>query len=710
MILVQQGHNNMLAAQQQQQQQQAWQQQQQQAAALQQASNNNIMQAQLAAQLRGMQPAGMAQAQAQQHPHQPAMYPQQVRMTPVSTVTAAQLPPQMMMMAPTGAAPPRQPAAGHMLVVNNNNPAAAAPAAAPDSGKQMVYVNVNGTMQRAILQNGAVYLLANDAPAAATAPQQTAGMHPQLTAGNNGQVLALQPATAQQQQQQVVMQHVLPNGQLVSAALVAAPHAGLQQQLPMQAQQQPQMQAVRPVPAGVGLAATPQQVQQQQQAVVLMAPTKNMTAARVAAMPANPGSPGAGAGNMQARVLQPQQQQVLVQLPQGMAAHGAAAQRTVALRPAGQHFTGPLRPPGAANAAQTTNMPAHSVSANTASLMPRVAAGPQALPPAAAAGGASGPPMTIAAALAALPSNPSAATTAGAPGSSELSSPVVPPGTPGMANAALVMGGANGTIGAVISKLGDPQVRGGAAVGSAGRTSVTPTGSSPLTSQPGTPSRSNSVGTNSSSSSSSGGTGAASDSSSSSEGKMAVMRMFARTFIETGIGLEQALCMIQPADRDMLAAAFAAEAAAATLEANTGGPAQMAQPAAAGGAAGGTSPKNGLLAELGGEQITMPPASDRRPSGQSGLLQLSNTAPGAAAFEGAQVAAPGLDTSNLGAWGFSLFSSVGGSDFGSNQGSSLGGTGQAGNNAAASSEDMSRGAPSTTDDVSTATLFANLNL
>lgn len=184
---------------------------------------------------------------------------------------------------------------------------------------------------------------------------------------------------------------------------------------------------------------------------------------------------------------------------------------------------------------------------------------------------------------------------------------------------------------------------------------------------------------------------------------MAVMRMFARTFVETGIGLEQALNMIQPADRDLLAAAFAAEAAAACgasqLSKATDGVTRSA--ASSGAASGKTATQNGL-ADLGGEQISMP-LSEGRASG----LELANLS-GGASFDGTQDTAPGLDTFSLGSWGFSLFSNVA-SDLGSDRGaSSFGGTGGLSGKVAAASMVGANGAALVDD--STATLFANLNL
>ena len=73
------------------------------------------------------------------------------------------------------------------------------------------------------------------------------------------------------------------------------------------------------------------------------------------------------------------------------------------------------------------------------------------------------------------------------------------------------------------------------------------------------------------------------------------MRLLARSFLETGIALEQALGMIQPADRDMLAAAYAGESAPPAPQ----------------------QPSSGGLAGLGGEQVAMPARSASSP-GQAG--------------------------------------------------------------------------------------------
>jgi hypothetical protein len=171
------------------------------------------------------------------------------------------------------------------------------------------------------------------------------------------------------------------------------------------------------------------------------------------------------------------------------------------------------------------------------------------------------------------------------------------------------------------------------------------------------------------------------------------MRMFARTFIETGIGLEQALSMIQASDREMLAAAFAAEAAAAV--------GAKACPAAAS-AANPTACAEGGLASLGGEQIVMPPSQGRasEPNGLQGLSNLSVGGGGGGAFDGETQASTGQDSFSLGSWGFSLFSSVA-SDLGSTQAGSFGAHGD---------KVTAAGAPASATDVATASLFANLHV
>lgn len=550
------------------------------------------------------------------------------------------------------------------------------------TNQQTVVINVNGTLQRGIVQNGAVYLLPNNGAGggAASAPQVVSSM-PQVGAtlmANRGQTLTLLgQQQVQYQQQPMMVQQVLSNGQLLvpaSAALVA--NRGVQ----LQAQPQPQMQArFSPMPASsMGLA--PQTLMNQQQPVMLMNPgsaTNMATVGRVA--PAS-----SSVAQMQAR---PQQQ---MQMPaRTVPARGpvAAVGPSVLQRPA--------MTAGLAN--QTTQgFNANCVSANTASLMPRLGAaaapfaGARPLP-------AGSQPMTIAAALAALPSNPPAAAAGVTATSGELASPVVPPGTPGMpVGAAAPNNSAAGTIGAVISKLAAP-VREGSSAG-AGTTVISgppaaAAGISPLASQPGTPSRSNSVGQHSSTSSSSSGSGSAAAAEGEEEGKMSVMRMFARTFIETGIGLEQALSMIQASDREMLAAAFAAEAAAAV-----GAKAGQAAPAA-----NPTACAEGSLASLGGEQIVMPPSQGRasEPNGLQGLSNLSvGGGAGGGAFDGEPQASTGQDSFSLGSWGFSLFSSVA-SDLGSTQAGSFGGHGD---------KVTPAGAPASATDVATASLFANLHV
>jgi len=629
---------------------------------------------------------------------QVAMYqqqPQQLRMTqvPVSTPPLAQQQQQVLLGGPQMAAP------------RQAGPQVLAAAAAADAHKQVVYVNINGALQRGIVHNGAVYLLANDS---AGPGAQTAGHMHQATAG---QVLALQQQS--QQQQQFMVQQVLPTGQLVpmSGALLAT-SAGAQ--LPTAQQLQPQAQ--RPIAGSVPPVSMGLTSQVQQQPVVVMnagmGPNMSVTRAPVSAAGLTP-----AAVSVHAR---PQQQQQLLLPVAQTGARGPVAGPT-AVRPASNsQFPGltsaTLRPTVIAG---SHTVSANSVSANTASLMPRMAASTAA---AAQQGMRPAPamsqPMTIAAALAALPSHSSAAGPAAPAASSDLSSPVAPPGTPGMANGVAARSNAAGTIGAVIGKLANPSAIAGGQAAGVGSTvlgalpaSSTPAGSSPMTSQPGTPSRSNSVGANRSSSGASSSSSSfqlpvpdAASSTRDAEGKMAVMRMFARTFVETGIGLEQALNMIQPADRDLLAAAFAAEAAAACgasqLSKATDGVTGSATSSSS--ASGKTATQSGL-ADLGGEQISMPLSEGRA----SGLEQLANLS-GGASFDGTQDTAPGLDTFSLGSWGFSLFSNVA-SDLGSDRGaSSFGGTGGLSGKVAAASMVAANGAAPGDD--STATLFANLNL
>jgi hypothetical protein len=156
-----------------------------------------------------------------------------------------------------------------------------------------------------------------------------------------------------------------------------------------------------------------------------------------------------------------------------------------------------------------------------------------------------------------------------------------------------------------------------------------------------------------------------------------MMRMLARTFIETGIDLQQALGMIQPADAEMLAAAFAAEVAEAS--------AARAPVRGAGGDMNTECPAGGVAA-LGADTNT-----NTRIEGAG--VGLSNTSFGGS-VGGEQ------DSYSLGSWGFSLFSNVT-SEMGSQQGgSSFGGIG-----------DKVIGASSAcAADAATATMFANLHV
>jgi hypothetical protein len=535
-------------------------------------------------------------------------------------------------------------------------------------GNQVVYVNVNGTLQRGLVQNGAVYLLPNENPGTqmVTSMPQVSTM--QQVGG--GQALALQ--RAQQGQQQVMVQQVLSTGQLMPVSGALNARAGVQfpavQQL--QSQAQAQMQA-RVMPA-MSMGFSPQM---QQQPVMVM---NASMAAGSHVMPAHTAPTGI---NRQARP-----QQVVLQLPQA-----AARAPMVQAAPAA---AGTMAKPAMFSAGQAQSF-SNSVSTNTASLMPRLgAAGAPAAAQAGRANAASGQPMTIAAALAALPINPAAGSAAVvAANSGEVSSPVAPPGTPGMSKPA---GQAAGTISAASSKLAAPQ-SGAAGANIISAPPSAAQGMSPVTSQPGTPSRSNSVGHHSSSSSSSGSLATDTD----VEGKMTVMRMFARTFIETGIGLDQALSMIQVSDREMLATAFAVEAAAALGTNKQHPPSAAAAPsdttAAVGGAVMTASASAGGLVNLGGEQISMPHGHTSEPAG---LLKLANKE-GGGASDNTPEAGPGLERFSLGSWGFSLFANAA-SDMGSNQGGgSFGGMGDA---VIASSSTAS------TTDAATATLFANLHV
>jgi hypothetical protein len=189
-------------------------------------------------------------------------------------------------------------------------------------------------------------------------------------------------------------------------------------------------------------------------------------------------------------------------------------------------------------------------------------------------------------------------------------------------------------------------------------------GSSPPRSQPGTPACSNSGG----------GLATAATASVSEErnsNKGAVMRLVARSFIETGIALEQALTMIQPADKDLLAAAFAAEAADAPLPDSV-----PAAAAASGNASTAVSKMSGVGSMLGGlglgfdgavklgtatiDATVAPPGSSNSSKGLfggeglSGLLSLSFTDDVSCANDNNSI--------NMGSWGFSLFTGSGISD------------------------------------------------
>jgi hypothetical protein len=120
----------------------------------------------------------------------------------------------------------------------------------------LVYVNVNGALKPAVIQNGSIYLL----PEAPAQPQQVQ-MATQPTMGG-GQVFMQQQQPQQQQQQQVF---TMQGGNLVQQQQLLAPKQGqpllvqLPQQQPAQVvQQHPQLVAV-PRPMVLTQAAPPQQ-------------------------------------------------------------------------------------------------------------------------------------------------------------------------------------------------------------------------------------------------------------------------------------------------------------------------------------------------------------------------------------------------------------------------------------------------------------------
>jgi hypothetical protein len=462
--------------------------------------------------------------------------------------------------------------------------------------QQVVYVNVNGTLQRAVVHNGSMFL-ANDGMMLNKAAAPAAAGRPALTL----QQLPQQQVLVQQQQQ------VLPNGQVVpvSSGFVAArPGGGVMQLQQMQhAAQQAQAAAARAMPA-VSFAAA----QQQQPVMMVM---QHQAAPRVAmqqaGMPTSAGMTMAAAGTaagmqqLQANMLAPVSQAVTTGL------YGAQ-----------------LVAPGGG-----------SVSANTASLLP------QDVP-------ASSAPQLVMMA----PAGARVMATGQPP---QMSSPMAVPNKDALACLASMGGqapspGQHGVI-------GGHRAASGSRAGTPAATAAASAASSTNGSQPGTPSRGcPSLGGRSSSSSRSAGSVCAAGAApvvaaataappSSGDSKEVMVRLLARSFLETGIALEQALGMIQPADRDMLAAAYAAESA----------------PAAPAPATAAPQPSDGGLAGLGGEQVAMPARSASSP-GQAGsvLQQLRNSSLKGGSVNGeessgAKDAASGPDKLDLGAWGFSLF-------------------------------------------------------
>jgi hypothetical protein len=444
-----------------------------------------------------------------------------------------------------------------------------------------------------------------------------------------------------------------------------------------------------PQPAGMQQAAGTRPQQMQMQAPV---PAQQLLARGTAA--AASGRPGAQLQHM----VQPMQFTNGAAMQQQRAAAAAASNSMsmagAAAAPAGQLAAG----------AQIL-MQGTSVSASTASLGNNKA-------PAAAAAGAAGPQQGQLAAPVSNSSNGSglaATQPVMVPGSGmqqqlllpgangEMSSPPVPPITPGVvmgAPALAAPGDANGAANAGSSLLAMLHGRANnASTASAGDNSVvrmgvgsqspshgvigsqrsskdgmgasrsgtpTPLGSSPPRSQPGTPARSNSGG---------GLAAAAAPGAAHSGGnnnKGAVMRLVARSFIETGIALEQALTMIQPADRELLTAAFAAEAAGAALPG--------AEPASSVSAA--ASEANGVGSMLSGLGVGFGGGVKRNASTTDATTALAGSKNGGKGLFGGEDLS-GLsslsfaddvsyandnNSINMGSWGFSLFTGSGISD------------------------------------------------
>jgi hypothetical protein len=620
-------------------------------------------------------------------------------------------------------------------------------------GNEVVYVNVNGVLQQGVVQNGSVYLLSDSASAAGSnvmqlqaVPGQQAPMavtvasrQPGISAApvtvtNAAQVVQLPNGQFQQQQVQVAGQ-VLPGARLVPVSQAAVRPAQLPQ---MQAQQQhaqrTTMMVMQPngaqptfvqssAPMGVVMMSGTQRAGMQQAAgapaqqaqVQVPVSAQQLVARSPAAVPAAATTRPAGLQMPQAMqpvqftngaVLQQQQQQQHMR-PAAAALNGLGV-AGVTTAPNNQQASAQAFRPALAAGAKIL-VPSASVSASTASLGNKppaavTAAGLQQGQVALSSNNGSGIGVSQAVMVPMSGMQQQQQLVPGLNG--EMSSPPVPPITPGVvmdAPAPAAPGGADGaantnagsTLLALLngSSTGSPK---NSDAGSGGDNSVVrmhagsqspshgiigsqrsskdgmgasrsgtpaPAGSSPPRSQPGTPARSNSGGGLVATAAATTTSGSAH----SNSNKGAVMRLVARSFIETGIALEQALTMIQPADKELLAAAFAAEAAGAPLPDSV--PAAAADSAAANkingvggmidglglgfgeGAKGGASTTDAMVAApsssngskglFGGE-------------GLSGLLNLS--------FADDVSCANDNNSINMGSWGFSLFTGSGISD------------------------------------------------
>jgi hypothetical protein len=581
------------------------------------------------------------------------------------------------------------------------------------------------------LMNGAAPAPAGSMMQVQAAPVQQAPMtvtvaprQPGMAAASNGtQVIQLHNGQFQQQQvavagqQQVMMQQVVPAGaRLVPVSQPAMRPAQLPQQQMQQQAQRPMMivmqpnagqpQAVQssapmgimmvtgPQPAGMQQAAGARPQQLQMQAPV---PAQQLMARGGAQQTVQPMQFTNGAA-----MQQQQRAAAAAAASNGMSMAGAAA------APGSQQASAQAFRPALAAGAKIL-MPGTSVSASTASLGNK---GP-------AAAGATGPQQGQLAVPVSNSSNGSGVAVTQpvmVPGSGmqqqlllpgangEMSSPPAPPITPGFVMGAPALaapgdakGAGNGAGSSLLALLNGSN---NARAASAGDNSVVrmgvgsqspshgvigsqrsskdgmgasrsgtpaPPGSSPPRSQPGTPARSNSGG-GLAAASAAGTTGAAHV----GNNKGAVMRLVARSFIETGIALEQALTMIQPADKELLAAAFAAEAAGAPL------PGTEPAAAAASRASSGASETNGVGSMLSGLGVGF--------GGSVGVRLDSSTTDATTALAGSSNGGKGLfggeglsglsslsfaedvsyandnNSSNMGSWGFSLFTGSGISD------------------------------------------------